>query len=478
MKKTPLILVILFFPLLVYAQDYVSGKVIRLDNSEPVSFVNIIITELGKGTVSNIDGEFNFKIPSDAKPEMNVVFSHIGFESTRLKVSDLENSPLTVKITANEYDLDQAIVLDFAPKVLLERVKDSLISTQYGYPYEMEVFYRELIWGNDTIQGMSRARGYLHSEGYQEKHSSKANVSGRQYNMLSFDQIQKSDYGILTSKYGRPRNTISYIFAALIFRMWDFEVGWFDYELLGGKKIGERDVFVLAIKAKKSALKRKSSKHGFSTYGLLEDAIFYIDQDDYGVHLMELNQHFGGEIQKSKHDAHIASQEKRNAIVKYQRNENGDYVFTFANITNYYTDYGFETEENPKTWKVKEYAELYATNYEFVNLEKEQLKKKYKMDVTGEAPNRSFHPHIDTYNGWIFTYGKPKYQSDFWANYNFPSFSNEKALERQLSVKRPLQDQFGEFNNNQIYLLPIFRKKNPSGAIFKRTGLYFPYNPN
>ncbi len=199
----------------------------------------------------------------------------------------------------SEYDLDQAVVLDFSPKVILERVKANLVNTQYGQPHEMKVFYREFIWGNDTIQGLSRAKGYLHSEGYQEKHSSKATVSGNTYNVLSFDQIQKSDYGILTDMTGGGRDALGdFLFPSLIFRMWDFNVNWFDYELLGGKKIGDREVFVLAIKAKNDGVKRKSKKWGFSTYGFLEDAVFYIDQDDYGVHMMELRQKYSGEKEK------------------------------------------------------------------------------------------------------------------------------------------------------------------------------------
>jgi len=236
-KKIPFILSIFLIPFIGLGQELASGKVVRADSGEPIPFVNIIITSLGKGTVSNEDGEFNFQIPAQATAEMEVVFSHIGFELTQRKVADMGNVSLEIKLIPSEYDLDQAIVLDFSPKVILERVKDSLISTQYGQPHEMEVFYRELIWGNDTIQGMSRARGYLHSEGYQEKHASKANVDGNQYNMLSFDQIQKSDYGIITTMTGGGRSSIGDgLFPKLIFRMWDFNVDWFDYELLGAKR--------------------------------------------------------------------------------------------------------------------------------------------------------------------------------------------------------------------------------------------------
>ncbi|MHA7130686.1 carboxypeptidase-like regulatory domain-containing protein [Algoriphagus namhaensis] len=461
MKKYLFVTFLLGMPCMGWAQGLVHGKVSRADNSEPVPFVNIIITALGKGTVSNLDGEFHFRVPSDATPEMEIVFSHIGFESTRMQVADFGSSSLEIKLSPSDYDLDQAIVLDFPPQMIMERVKDSLISTQYGQPHEMEVFYREVIWGNDSIQGLTRARGFLHSEGYQEKHSAKASVDGNQFNMLSFDQIQKSDYGILTDMTGAGRSAIGDgLFPILLFRMWDFKVNWFEYELLGGKTIGDRDVFVLAIKAKNNGVGRKADKWGFSSYGLLEDAVFYIDQEDYGVHMMELRQRFGEKREKSKYRRLIYAKEKHEAVVKYQRNQAGDYLFTYANYTNLYIDYGFETEVNPKLWQIKEYAELYAMDYKFVNLSNEQLQEKYKMGVTGEAPNRSLHPHTEWYNGWIFIAGKARFDPKFWAEYDFPSYPDELRLELELSKNRPLETQFSAFTNKQFYLFSELRKRH------------------
>jgi hypothetical protein len=457
-----------------FSQVLISGKVINATSGAPIPFVNIIITDLGKGTVSNLEGEFNFRLPSNAQDHMEVVFSHIGFESVHLQVADLRNSPLQIRLIAGEYDLDQAIVLDFEPKKIMERAQDNLEKTQYGQPHEMEVFYRELIWGNDSIQGLTRARGYLHSEGYQKNHSSKSSVDGNLYSMLSFDQIQKSDYGILTGMTGGPRAALGdRIFTSLIFRMWDFNVNWFEYELLGGEKIGDRDVFVLEIKATNDGVKRKSKKWGFSHYGYLENAVFYIDQDDYGVHMMELSQSFNGEKEKSKYRRLVYARENQESVVKYQRNANGDYLFTYANYGNHYRDFGYDTEENPKTWKVKEFAELFATDYEFVNLAKDQLREKYKMGVSGEAPNRSLHPHVDWYNGWIFIAGKARYHPEFWATYEYPAFPNEKNLEKQLSGQRSLESQFSEFSNNQMYLLPILRRRHGlKENVWDRSGLY------
>lgn len=467
-------LLVFLYSLSSFSQAVVSGKVIKASSGEPVPFVNIIITDLGKGTVSNFEGEFNFRLPSNAKDNMEVVFSHIGFESFHLRVADLKISPLQIRLIAGEYELDQAIVLDFDPKKIMERAQDNLGKTQYGQSHEIDVFYRELIWANDTIQGMTRAAGYLHSEGYHEKHSRKPMTSGDDYNFMVISDIQKTNYGILTSMTGRPRGAIGdFIFPLLAYRLWDFRINWFDYELLGGKIIGDREVFVLAIKAKNSSVKSQASKWGYSLYGLLEEAIFYIDQEDYGIHMMELRQKFPDKREINEKVGQFYSKKVCEAVVKFRRDPVGKYFFTYSNYQMSYTDFGYQTEKNPLTREIKEYAELYALNYSKEVLDTDQLSEKYHAPVAGIYPDRSINYHPDLYNGWIFISGKARYQPSFWKNFDYPAYPGERQLEDSLSQEKTLEDQFGEFRNNQFYLYPILQKRHGLKDYFwDRTGLY------
>lgn len=224
-----------------------------------------MIRELAKGTVSNLQGEFNFLLPKEAKAEQELVFSHIGFEQSSVLIKDLPSKPFQIVLKPDEYEMDQAVVLSFKPKEILKRMQENLSRTQYTEPYEIDIFYRELIWGNDTIQGLARASGYMHSEGYHLNHSQKSHVSGNDFHFVGFNHIQKTDYGIINRPGGKVRsNVAAMIFPHLIFRLWDFNLSWFDYELLGGKKIGERSVFVVAVTAKNEGVSRKASRWGFS----------------------------------------------------------------------------------------------------------------------------------------------------------------------------------------------------------------------
>lgn len=456
------------------AQTLVTGKVTDSSSGDPIPFVNIIITDLAKGTVSNLDGEFNFRLPENAEDEMEVVFSHIGYESKKLIVADLRNSPISIFLSASDYELNQAIVLDFDPKKLMQRAQANLKNTQYSSPHEVEVFYRELIWVNDSIQGLARAKGYLHSEGYQEKHSSKPATSGDVYNFMSFDQVQKSDYGLLTNMTGRPRSAVGdLVFPNLTYRLWDFKINWFDYELLGGRKIGDREVYVLAIKAKNGGVKTKEKRWGYSHYGLLEEAVFYIDQEDYGVHMMELLQNFPPEKSVNKYVGQTYSQKSREGVVKFRRDQKGKYFFTYANYTRRYIDFGYETEENPTIREVKEFAELYALEFKGSVLSNEELSEKYHAPIVGTIPDRTISYHPDRYNGWIFIVGKARYNEEFWRNFDYPNHPSEKQLEVELSQEKTIAEQFREFRNNQFFLYPILKRRHRLRENFwDRTGLY------
>ncbi|SFT75106.1 CarboxypepD_reg-like domain-containing protein [Algoriphagus locisalis] len=466
--------ILLLFSVTGYSQILVNGKVTNLATGEPVPFVNIIITELGKGTVSNLDGDFNFRLPADIQDNMEVVFSHIGYESTKIYVKDLKNPPIQVKIIPSEYELDQAIVLDFHPKRIMELAKENLVNTQYVKAHEIEVFYRELIWANDTIQGLTRAEGYMHSEGYHKKHSRKPNTSGDNYSFMAISNIQKTEYGVLTTRTGRPRGAIgNFIFPSLPYRLWDFKLNWFEYELLGGKKIGDRQVYVLAITAKDDGVKSSASRWGYSLYGLLEDAIIYIDQEDYGIHMMELKQKFPPEREMDDKVGQVYLQKEREAVVKFRRDSDGKYLFTYGNYQMTYTDFGYQTEQNPITREVKEYAELYAMDYSMEILDNQQLSEKYQAHVAGVYSDRSINYHTDLYNGWIFISGKARYHPSFWENFDYPSFPGEKQLEATLSQAKPLEEQFAEFRNNQFYLYPILKKRHGvKEYVWDRSGLY------
>src|SRR5687768_11542019 len=88
----------IFFTLLVtstVAQDIIiSGKVIDRETKEPMPFASVYIKGKAIGTITNLNGEFDFHIPSDYKNEI-LVISMLGYSNFEAPVWSMAPSTLT-----------------------------------------------------------------------------------------------------------------------------------------------------------------------------------------------------------------------------------------------------------------------------------------------------------------------------------------------------------------------------------------------
>jgi len=101
-------LLFLFISMAVMAQNKtISGKVLDKDNS-PLPGVSVVVKGTLLGTVTNIDGEFNLSVPSDAK---TLVFSFVGMKPTEVEIG----TQTTFNITLQEetVGLDEVVVVGY-----------------------------------------------------------------------------------------------------------------------------------------------------------------------------------------------------------------------------------------------------------------------------------------------------------------------------------------------------------------------------
>lgn len=93
---------------MVYAQVLysISGKVVDAHNGLPLAFVNIQVNDKMVGTVSDIDGNFNF---SSSQPIEKLRFSYIGYEPLVLEQSSLKQK-IIVKLRKTEIELKEVTV--------------------------------------------------------------------------------------------------------------------------------------------------------------------------------------------------------------------------------------------------------------------------------------------------------------------------------------------------------------------------------
>lgn len=114
------------------AQQYLQGRVTDADTREPVPFVNIGITKLNTGTVSDEQGRYKLRI---AAPEQVVTFSSIGYHTENISVETLAKNG-EVALRPRPYDMPtvelKASALSEEEVVLGERLEEQGHSIGFG----------------------------------------------------------------------------------------------------------------------------------------------------------------------------------------------------------------------------------------------------------------------------------------------------------------------------------------------------------
>lgn len=116
MKYTTSLLFIFFIGTIYAQESFISGKLKNVQNNEKLDYVNIGIANKNVGTVSNAKGNFNLKLNDKVSPNDTIVFSHIGFETKKIMVSQLKTIDNTIEMTPSENTLKEVVVSFKKPK--------------------------------------------------------------------------------------------------------------------------------------------------------------------------------------------------------------------------------------------------------------------------------------------------------------------------------------------------------------------------
>ena len=141
--------------LLAGAQDIVSvsGLVVDSESSRPVTAASVNLDGTNISIITNSEGKFTLKMPSNQASGGTIVISHLGYVISVTPVSAFpadEEKSLTIRLTPMSLELDPAIIRAVDPLVLFRaaysRVKENYPTQRVG----MTTFYREMIRKDNT----------------------------------------------------------------------------------------------------------------------------------------------------------------------------------------------------------------------------------------------------------------------------------------------------------------------------------------
>lgn len=102
-----IILIIIFLPIQLIAQNPLSGIIIDSKTGVPIPFANIVVENDIRGTVSGLDGKFLFERKNSDKI---FKFSCLGYETATLEVA-LSEKTIQVKLETKRYELSEVNIL-------------------------------------------------------------------------------------------------------------------------------------------------------------------------------------------------------------------------------------------------------------------------------------------------------------------------------------------------------------------------------
>lgn len=80
-KKSLGILILILFPIFIFGQVKISGKVVDSDSKEPLVGVYVVIKSSQMGTVTDLDGNYSIELPDGSG---TLVFSYVGYQSQEI----------------------------------------------------------------------------------------------------------------------------------------------------------------------------------------------------------------------------------------------------------------------------------------------------------------------------------------------------------------------------------------------------------
>jgi hypothetical protein len=145
----------------------VSSKVVDRETKEPLVFASVGIKDKPIGTITNLEGEFDFHFPAGYRNDV-LVISILGYKTFERPAWTLLDNPMPIiEMEKSTFVLDEVVVEDSLKGGDILRIAISRIEQNYPQnPFLMDAFYRDIKQVGGTYISLLEAATKIYDEDY------------------------------------------------------------------------------------------------------------------------------------------------------------------------------------------------------------------------------------------------------------------------------------------------------------------------
>jgi hypothetical protein len=299
------------------AEILISGRVTDAESAEPLPYATVGISHRGRGTVTNLNGDFILRLDNQYIDDTLSV-SYVGYVNRLIPVRSLPGNILTISMERDYIPIPEIIIRAQDPHLIIRKILSSVASNYGTTPALLTGFYREGVYRRKEPQIYSEAVVQIYKSPYAR---SLQNDQIKVLRSRKIENLEVKDTLAVRLKAGLSAT----LTLDVMKNMFDFldpaSFNYYDYHLTDIVTIDDQSAFVISFRQREDI-----------TEPLMEGDI-YINVDNYALVLadFEINPLFIDQTATSYISRLPRAYSMRPEYVRYRtryRNVNGRYYLS------------------------------------------------------------------------------------------------------------------------------------------------------
>lgn len=381
----------------------ITGKVLDEKSKEPLAFASVSFVGHALGTVTNVQGEFDFYIAEKYRND-SLVISHVGYQSYKASIGNIKGN-LTIELIPKPILLQEVVIQEknLTAHEIVAKAVSSLTVNYSTKPFCLQGFFREIEQENGKYVLLTEAAVDLYDKNFDGKPK-------RQFQeAVDIREMRRS----LRQSGRDSRDNIGMALADLIENN--------DVRYNRGMLTLTRNTFSLDT----VMLYRERPVYGITMKNRIDSGTLYIDTETYGFVKISMERKSRDKTKKYYYQ-HPADKGQRRGLIWFR------FSIEFEN---------YEHKLYPRRMHESELIEIYDVATGIVKTSFIETLEFIVTDIIPDKTNRNARP---LKYGMIIN--PTEYHPAFWKTYNTLKLTplDEKLirdLEKEVSLEKQFEDQ-------------------------------------